>query len=118
MSDGSDSLRVLSPATFEVQRVIHIRYQDAPLYQLNELEYVDGELLANVYQTNWVVRIDPATGVVHEAIDFSDLYQNRSPFADVMNGIALAPDGRQLLLTGKRWPVLFQVQLRSLHAER
>lgn len=118
MSDGSDSLRVLLPATFQVQRVIHVRYQDAPLYQLNELEYVDGELLANVYQTNWVVRIDPATGVVREAIDFSDLYQNRPALADVMNGIALAPDGRQLLLTGKLWPVLFQVQLRSLHAER
>ncbi len=118
MSDGSDSLRVLSPATFQVQRVIHVRYQDAPLYQLNELEYVDGELLANVYQTNWVVRIDPGTGVVSEAIDFSDLYQSRPELADVMNGIALAPDGRQLLLTGKLWPVLFQVQLRSLHAER
>jgi glutamine cyclotransferase len=117
MSDGSDSLRVLSPATFEVQRVIHVRYQDAPLYQLNELEYVDGELLANVYQTNWVVRIDPSTGVVREAIDFSDLYQNRSPLADVMNGIAIAPDGRQLLLTGKRWPVLFQVLLRHPRTE-
>jgi glutamine cyclotransferase len=115
MSDGSDSLRVLSPATFEVQRVIHVRYQDAPLYQLNELEYVAGELLANVYQTNWVVRIDPATGVVSEAIDFSDLYQNRPALADVMNGIALAPVGRQLLLTGKLWPVVFQVQVRSLN---
>lgn len=113
MSDGSDSLRFLSPSTFQVERVIHARYDDAPLVQLNELEYVDGEVLANVYQTNWVVRIDPATGVVREAIDFSGLYQNRSPLADVMNGIAVAPDGRQLLLTGKRWPVLFQVQLTS-----
>ena len=118
MSDGSDSLRILSPENLQVQRVIHVRYQDAPLYQLNELEYFDGELLANVYQTNWVARIDPATGVVREAIDFSDLYQNRPALADVMNGIALAPDGRQLLLTGKLWPVLFQVHLRSVHAER
>lgn len=118
MSDGSDSLRFLSPTTFQVQRVIHVRYQDAPIYQLNELEYVNGEVLANVYQTNWVVRIDPTSGVVREAIDFSDLYQNRSPLADVMNGIALTPNGGQLLLTGKRWPVMFQVQLRSLHAER
>jgi Glutamine cyclotransferase len=75
-------------------------------------------VLANVYQTNWVVRIDPATGVAREAIDFGELYRNRSELADVMNGIALAPDGRQLLLTGKLWPVLFQVQLHSLHAER
>lgn len=113
MSDGSDSLRVLSPATFQVQRVIHVRYQDAPLYRLNELEYADGELLANVYQSDWVVRIDPATGAVREAIDLTDLYPDRPVTADVMNGIALAPDGRQWLLTGKRWPVLFEVQRRA-----
>ena len=111
MSDGSDSLRVLSPATFQVQRVVHVRYNGAPLYQVNELEYVNGEVLANVYQSNWVMRIDPATGTVREAIDFADLYPERSASAEVMNGIALAPDGSQLLLTGKLWPVLFQVRL-------
>jgi glutamine cyclotransferase len=114
MSDGSDSLRVLSPATFQVQRVVHVRYQDAPVKQLNELEYVDGEIFANVYQSNWVLRIDPETGAVREAIDLSNLYPERAPSADVMNGIALAPDGRELLLTGKLWPIVFQVQLRSL----
>jgi glutamine cyclotransferase len=111
MSDGSDSLRILSPATFQVQRVVHVRYNGAPLYQLNELEYVNRELLANVYQSNWVMRIDPATGTVREAIDFGDLYPERPASAEVMNGIALAPDGSQLLLTGKLWPVLFQVRL-------
>jgi glutamine cyclotransferase len=111
MSDGSDSLRILSPATFQVQRVVHVRYNGAPLYQLNELEYVNGEVLANVYQSNWVMRIDPATGTVREAIDFADLYPERPASAEVMNGIALAPDGSQLLLTGKLWPVLFQVRL-------
>jgi glutamine cyclotransferase len=111
MSDGSDSLRILSPATFQVQRVVHVRYNGAPLYQVNELEYVNGEVLANVYQSNWVMRIDPATGTVREAIDFGDLYPERPASAEVMNGIALAPDGSQLLLTGKLWPVLFQVRL-------
>jgi glutamine cyclotransferase len=118
MSDGSDSLRVLSPTTFQVQRVVHVRYQGSPIYQLNELEYVNGEVLANVYRSNWVLRIDPATGVVRQAIDFADLYPDRPVSADVMNGIALAPDGHGLLLTGKLWPVLFQVRLRSLHAQR
>jgi glutamine cyclotransferase len=113
MSDGSDSLRVVSPATFQVQRVVHVRYNGAPIYQLNELEYVNGEVLANVYQANWVLRIDPVTGLVREAIDFADLYADRPDSADVMNGIALAPDGRQLLLTGKLWPVMFQVRLHS-----
>jgi glutamine cyclotransferase len=113
MSDGSDSLRVLSPETFQLERVVHVRYNGAPLYQLNELEYANGEILANVYESNWVMRIDPVTGTVREAIDFAELYEGRPALAEVMNGIALAPDGRQLLLTGKLWPVLFQVRLRS-----
>jgi glutaminyl-peptide cyclotransferase len=113
MSDGSDSLRVLSPATFRVQRIVHVQYNGTPLYQLNELEYVNGEILANVYQTNRVARIDPASGAVREVIDFGDLYPDRAPSAEVMNGIALAPDGKQLLLTGKFWPVLFQVRLHQ-----
>jgi glutaminyl-peptide cyclotransferase len=112
MSDGSDSLRVLSPTTFQVQRVVHVRYKDAPVLQMNELEYANGEILANVYQTNWVLRIDPATGLVREVIDFADLYPDRPASADVMNGIALAPGEKQLLLTGKFWPTLFQVRLR------
>lgn len=115
MSDGSDSLRVYSP-TFQLQRVVHVRFHDSPLQQVNELEYVGGEILANVYRTNWVMRIDPATGVASEAIDFGDLYPDRPVSADVMNGIAIAPDGQQLLLTGKQWPVLFQVRLRPTHA--
>ena len=110
MSDGSDSLRILSP-TFHVERVVHVRYKGSPLKDLNELEYVGGEVLANVYQTNWVIRIDPATGDVRELLDFADLYPDRTPTAEVMNGIAIAPDGKQLLLTGKFWPTLFQVRL-------
>jgi glutamine cyclotransferase len=118
MSDGSDSLRFLSPATFQVQRVVHVRYKDAPVLQVNELEYANGEILANVYQTNWVLRIDPATGLVREVIDFADLYPERPASADVMNGIAIAPDGKQLLLTGKLWPILFQVRLRSPQSQQ
>jgi glutamine cyclotransferase len=113
MSDGSDSLRILSPETFQLERVVHVRYNGAPLYQLNELEYANGEILANVYESNWGMRIDPVTGIVREAIDFAELYEGRPALAEVMNGIALAPDGRQLLLTGKQWPVLFQVRLLS-----
>ena len=113
MSDGSDSLRVVSPETFKVERVVHVKYRGAPLKQLNELEYDRGDVLANVYQTNWVLRIDPTTGNVRELLDFADLYRDRSPKAEVMNGIALAPDGTQLLLTGKLWPTLFEVRLDS-----
>ena len=116
MSDGSDSLRILSPATFAVQRVVKVRNQGAAIYQLNELEYVDGEVIANIYQTNMVAWIDPATGNVRQVIDFGDLYRDRSFNAEVMNGIALAPDGHQLLMTGKFWPVMFQVRMHSPHS--
>jgi glutamine cyclotransferase len=114
MSDGSDSLRFLAPATFRVQRVVHVRHRGAPLRGLNELEYVKGDLFANVYQTNWILRIDPGTGEVRELLDFADLYPTfrRSPWADVMNGIAVAESG-ELLLTGKLWPFVFRVRLRD-----
>lgn len=117
MSDGSDSLRFLSPVDFALQRVVHVRYAGAPLFQMNELEYVDGTVLANVYQSSWIMRIDPASGLVRNAISFANLYPDRPATAEVMNGIALAPDGRQLLLTGKMWPRMFEVRLIPPHAQ-
>ncbi len=116
MSDGSDSLRIISPADFKVQKVVHVTYNGGPLHKLNELEYVNGDVLANVYQSNWIVRIDPATGTVREVIDLAELYPNRKPTAEVMNGIAVAPDSGQLLLTGKMWPVMFEVRLHPTAA--
>ena len=80
---------------------------------LNELEYIGNDVLANVYQSNWIVRIDPANGNVREILDFADLYPKRPGYAEVMNGISLSPDGKQLLLTGKMWPVLFEVRLKA-----
>ena len=118
MSDGSDSLRFVSPSDFHTLRVVHVKYNGAPLRQLNELEFVNGEILANVYQSDWILRIDPATGTVRETIDFADLYSKRPDFAEVMNGVSLAPDGTSLLLTGKYWPVLFEVRLHPAAAPK
>lgn len=112
MSDGSDSLRFVDPETFQTVRAVHVRHNGAPLVQLNELEFVNGEILANVFRTSWVARIDPVTGTVRETINFAELYRKRPATVDVMNGIAISPDGTQLLLTGKLWPVMFQVRLR------
>jgi glutamine cyclotransferase len=114
MSDGSDSLRYLSPTTFRVERVVHVRYQGQPVYQINELELVGKGLFANVYETNTILWIDAATGQVRDVLHFEDLYPrgNRPASADVMNGIAATDDG-QLLLTGKDWPVMFKVRLRT-----
>ncbi len=112
MSDGSDSLRFMEARTFHVERVVHVRYGGQAIQQLNELELVGGDVLANVYQSNWVVRIDPTTGNVREILDFADLYPERAGYAEVMNGISLTPDGKRLLLTGKMWPVMFEVELK------
>jgi len=114
MSDGSDSLRILDPSTFAVQRIVHVRYHGSALSQLNDLDYVSGDLFANVYQSDWILRIDPRTGEVRQLYDCADLYPRRSrpASADVMNGIATADSG-ELLLTGKLWPVLFRVRLMA-----
>jgi len=111
LSDGSDSIRVLDPKSFQTERVFKVRYQGSPLQQLNELEFFDGKLLANIYQSNWIAVIDPLGGNVERMLDFADLFQKRPATAEVMNGIAVSPDGRHLLLTGKFWPTLFQVRI-------
>ena len=110
VSDGSDSLRFVTPETFQLQKVVHVRYDGSPLYRLNELEYVGGEVLANVYETNRIVRINTTTGDVTEVFDLTQLFPDRPATAEVLNGIALAPDSGQFLLTGKFWPTMFQVR--------
>jgi glutaminyl-peptide cyclotransferase len=91
-----------------------VRYHGSALSQLNDLDYVSGDLFANVYQSDWILRIDPRTGEVRQLYDCADLYPRRSrpASADVMNGIATADSG-ELLLTGKLCPVLFRVRLMA-----
>lgn len=113
LSDGSDSLRVVNAETFATEHIVHVRYQGSPLRQLNELEYFRGAILANIYRTNWVAVIDPKTGDVTRMLDFTDLYPIRTPGAGVMNGIAVAPGGKELLLTGKFWPSVFRVRVHE-----
>lgn len=115
MSDGSDSLRFLSPRTGAVERVVHVTRDGTPLSKLNELEYVDGELLANVYESDWMARIDPVTGVARELVDLAEVYprRKRRDADDVMNGIARGPEPGTLLVTGKMWPTLFHIRLRK-----
>jgi glutaminyl-peptide cyclotransferase len=114
VSDGSDSLRFISPSTFELERVVHVKHRGSALSKLNELEWVNGDVLANVYESDWIARIDPASGEVKELLDFSSLYpkDDRPRDADVLNGIAQAATPGHLYITGKLWPVLFEVRLR------
>ena len=112
MSDGSDSIRVLNPQTFAVERTFKVSHDGLPLNQLNELEFFDGMLLANVYQSDRIAIIHPQNGTVTRLLDFARLYRDRTANADVMNGITVAPDGVHLLVTGKYWPNLFQVRIK------
>jgi glutamine cyclotransferase len=113
LSDGTDRIRFLNPATFAVERTINVSDHGRPVVRLNELEYVKGEIFANVWQTDFVVRINPATGAVTGWIDFSGLLSptDRDATTDVLNGIAYDAAGDRLFVTGKFWPKLFEVRL-------
>jgi len=114
LSDGTDRIRFLDPLTFKVKRTIRVRLQGERLNRLNELEYIRGEILANVWPTDYVVRIDPATGRVIGIIDFTGLLEakDRSDSANVLNGITYDTTEDRLFVTGKRWPKLFEVRLK------
>jgi glutaminyl-peptide cyclotransferase len=114
MSDGTSQIRFLDPATFAERRRINVRLNARPVDRLNELEYVKGAILANVWGSDDVVRIDPATGRVTAVIDFSGLLsaQDRDENTEVLNGIAYDATGDRLFVTGKRWPKIFEVRLK------
>lgn len=114
LSDGSNRLRFLDPRTFQVQRTVEVKAQGRPVARLNELEWINGEVLANVWQTDRVVRIDPATGEVRGVIDFSGLLSSldRTPTTDVLNGIAYDAEHDRLFVTGKNWPKIYEVRLK------
>jgi glutaminyl-peptide cyclotransferase len=113
MSDGTATLRIIDPATFKVRRKLRVTDGGKPIRDLNELEYVEGELLANVWLTDRIARINPANGHVVGWIDVSAL-RVRTGVADynaVANGIAWDAARRRLFVTGKNWPYLFEIKL-------
>jgi glutaminyl-peptide cyclotransferase len=120
MSDGSATLKFLDPVTLRAVRRITVTADGRPLANLNELEWVKGEILANVWQTNQIVRIDPATGVVKAVIDLSTLPEARLTRGgdDVLNGIAYDRAGGRLFVTGKNWPHLYEIALKPLPGAR
>lgn len=114
MSDGSATLYFRDPFTFAEAGRITIVAQGHPVSQLNELEWVAGEIFANIWQTDTIARIDPATGQVAGWIDLTGLLSDadrRGSNAEVLNGIAYDPEGERLFVTGKRWPKLYQIEL-------
>lgn len=115
MSDGTAEIRVWDPETLHETRRFTVHDGQVPVNMLNELEYVRGELYANVWQTDRIVRISPADGKVLGWIDLSGLLteQERAHGANVLNGIAYDAAGDRLFVTGKLWPKLFEIRLEK-----
>jgi glutamine cyclotransferase len=114
MSDGTPVIRFLDPTTLKEARRVTVTADGAPVHDINELEWVKGEILANIWMTNTIARIDPASGKVVGWIDMSGLLKPSEISGDrddVLNGIAYDAKGDRLFVTGKRWPKLFQIRL-------
>lgn len=114
MSDGSNILYFIEPEMFNVVSRIEVYDNTKKVDQLNELEYIKGEIWANIWQTDLIARIDPATGKVNSYIDMSSLYPEKERIAsnaDVLNGIAYDSDHNRIFVTGKRWPKLYEIKV-------
>jgi glutaminyl-peptide cyclotransferase len=115
MSDGTSTLRVLNPKTLLPAGMIPVTLEGKPVERLNELEWVKGEIFANVWQTNWILRIDPRDGRVVGIVDMRGLLPAEDTVAgttDVLNGIAYDAQRDRLFVTGKNWPKLFEIRLK------
>lgn len=116
MSNGTDEIRFLDSATLKPSRSILVKHRGEPVTNLNELEFADGFLFANVWQTDLIVRIDPGTGEVTGFMDLGELTRQAkmvNPKADVLNGIAWHPATQTMLVTGKYWPYIFILKLKK-----
>ncbi len=112
MSDGSDTLTYRDPMNFKAWKKLEVRMGDEPVTSLNELEFAGGYIYANVWQRDYLVKIDPDSGEVVGVIETSQLpYQSRIPGDDVLNGIAYIPERDTFLLTGKLWPEIYEVRI-------
>ncbi len=113
MSDGTSTLYFLDPETFEVLDRVTVTDQGREIVNLNELEWIRGEVFANIWQTDDIVRIDPETGEVLGWIDLTGLLpeEERSPETNVLNGIAFDSQDNRLFVTGKLWPRLYEIRL-------
>ena len=116
MSDGSHHIYFIDPEYFTETRKISVYDNNGFVTRLNELEYIDGKLLANIYGANSIVIIDPQTGKITYEIDMSQLRKeaNLTPKADVLNGIAWDEEYKKLYATGKYWPTMFEIKINGI----
>jgi glutaminyl-peptide cyclotransferase len=116
MSNGSNQIRYFNPGNFETQRFINVTDGGRPIVNLNELEYINGEIWANVWMTDRIARIDPGSGRVIAWIDLTGLLPPEARPADtgaVLNGIAYDRDKQRVFVTGKLWPKLFEIRIKE-----
>jgi glutaminyl-peptide cyclotransferase len=123
LSDGTSRIRVIDPNGYRVVRTIQVTEAQQPVHMLNELEWVRGELWANVYWTGLIARIDPASGRIVGWIDVRRLlpdtvHKRLEPRGGVANGIAYDSAGARVLVTGKYWPFVFQLDSAVLRPPR
>jgi glutamine cyclotransferase len=113
MSDGSNRIRVIDPSNFKTLRTLRVRDGRRNIDSLNELEFVEGFLLANIWYEDQIAKIDPASGRVVAWIDCSQVYPSRMrPDREhVLNGIAYDRNSKRLFITGKNWPKLFEIKI-------
>lgn len=114
LSDGSNRIRFIDPSTFQVKKVVSVTDRGAPVNLLNELEFARGEILANVWHSNKIARIEPESGKVLGWIDLTGLLKpgDVSEEDAVLNGIAFDESSGRLVVTGKMWPKLFEIRLK------
>ncbi len=113
ISDGSSTLRFLDTDTQQEVRRVQVLLNDRPVSYLNELEYINGEIWANVWYQDVILRIDPQTGQVNSIVDLSGLNPGRRNADEVLNGIAWDADNERLFVTGKLWPTLYEITVKE-----
>jgi len=113
MSDGSHELRVIDPRTFDEVGRIAVLQGDRVIERLNELEWIEGEIWANVWKSDWIVRIDPETGQVVGWVDLRGIFDASGISGEdaVLNGIAYDAAAERIFVTGKMWPYLFEIEV-------
>ena len=120
LSDGTPILRFLNPQSFKTEKTISVTINGQAVRNLNELEWVKGEIFANVWRSDWIVRINPGSGAVTGLVDLSGLLtaaERAAAGTDVLNGIAYDSNANRIFVTGKNWPKLFEIELVERDAE-
>src|SRR5574341_1632582 len=120
MSDGTNTLRFLDPQTFQVRKTINIYHNNSPLMNLNELEFINGEIYANIWHSDRIVRIDSKSGRISGWIDLTGLrpIETRKDREAVATGIAYDEIHNRIFVTGKHWPKLFEIRIKEKQTSR